>query len=195
MISARSRRSSSLPAAHEADAEGRVTITEIAQQAGVSVPTVSVSSTAAPTSPRRPAPGSRTCCAARATASAPSSSASRAVLLDLVFNDLGSPWALGIIRGVEEAAAQAAGAGTVVSAIRGRSGNAREWTRNLPTHTSDGVLLVTSAMNTLREELRVLGIPLGVVDPAGSPASDVPTIGPAGDQMALGAIEALRGRG
>ena len=48
----------------------------------------------------------------------------RAALLDLVFNDLDSPWAVEIIRGVEEVA-HAAGVGTVVSAIHGRSGAAR----------------------------------------------------------------------
>ncbi|MET7456460.1 LacI family DNA-binding transcriptional regulator [Streptomyces sp. NPDC005574] len=160
-------------------AGGKVTITEIARRAGVSVPTVSrVVNGRSDVSPRTrarvedllhqhgyrrrsPAPGAR------------------AALLDLVFDDLGSPWAVEIIRGVEEAA-HAAGAGTVVSALRGRPGDPRDWMRNLRARASDGVVLVTSAREpVLHDELRVLGVPLVVVDPAGSPALDAPTVGAA----------------
>ncbi|MHC3472311.1 LacI family DNA-binding transcriptional regulator [Streptomyces sp. 7R007] len=175
-----------------AGARGRVTITEIARQAGVSVPTVSrVVNGRSDVSPRtralvedlllrhgyrrRPAaPGARA-----------------ATLLDLVFNDLDSPWAVEIIRGVEEVA-HAAGVGTVVSAIHGRSGDAREWMRNLRARASDGVVLVTSALEpVLHEELRALGVPLVVVDPAGSPALDVPTIGAANWAGGMAATEHL----
>lgn len=157
---------------------GKVTITEIAREAGVSVPTVSrVVNGRSDVAPgtrarvedllhrhgyrRRPAAVSRT----------------RAALLDLVFNDLDSPWAVEIIRGVEEVA-HAAGIGTVVSAIHNRSGDARQWMTNLRARASDGVVLVTSVLEpVLHEELRRLGVPLVVIDPAGSPALDVPTVG------------------
>ncbi|MER6426024.1 LacI family DNA-binding transcriptional regulator [Streptomyces sp. NPDC001137] len=161
------------------EAPGKVTITEIARRAGVSVPTVSrVVNGRCDVSPQTRARvedllvryGHRRRAAASATGAA---------LLDLVFNDLDSPWAVEIIRGVEEAA-HASGVGTVVSAIHGRSGDAREWMRNLRARASDGVVLVTSALEpVLHEELRALGVPLVVVDPAGSPALDVPTIGAA----------------
>jgi LacI family transcriptional regulator len=121
----------------------------------------------------------------------PAAPGTRAALLDLVFNDLDSPWAVEIIRGVEEAA-HAEGVGTVVSAIHGRSGDAREWMRNLRARASDGVILVTSALDTvLHDELRVLGVPLVVVDPAGSPALDAPTIGAANWSGGLAATEHL----
>jgi LacI family transcriptional regulator len=188
-------------AAHEAGTEagseepsevrGRVTITEIAREAGVSVPTVSrVVNGRSDVAPRTRARvedlllrhGYRK----RSTASAPG-----AALLDLVFNDLDSPWAVEIIRGVEEVA-HAAGVGTVVSAIHGRSGDAREWMRNLRARASDGVILVTSALEpVLHEELRALGVPLVVVDPAGSPALDVPTIGAANWSGGMAATEHL----
>ncbi|MFJ9153015.1 LacI family DNA-binding transcriptional regulator [Streptomyces sp. NPDC102270] len=179
--------------AGEAGAEprGRVTITEIARQAGVSVPTVSrVVNGRSDVSPhtrarieellqrhgyrkRPPAPGARV------------------ALLDLVFNDLDSPWAVEIIRGVEEVA-HAEGVGTVVSAIHDRSGDAREWMRNLRARASGGVILVTSALDTvLHDELRALGVPLVVVDPAGSPALDAPTIGAANWSGGLAATEHL----
>ncbi|GLW50012.1 LacI family transcriptional regulator [Streptomyces sp. NBRC 14336] len=157
--------------------EGRVTITEIARRAGVSVPTVSrVVNGRSDVSPRTRA---RVEDLLRAHGYRKRVSAAPATLVDLVFNDLDSPWAVEIIRGVEEVA-HAAGVGTVVSAIHGRSGDAREWMRNLRARASDGVVLVTSALEpVLHEELRALGVPLVVVDPAGSPVPDVPTIGAA----------------
>ncbi|MDQ1072265.1 LacI family DNA-binding transcriptional regulator [Streptomyces canus] len=179
--------------AGKADAEprGRVTITEIARQAGVSVPTVSrVVNGRSDVSPHTRARveellqqyGYR---------KRPAAPGTRAALLDLVFNDLDSPWAVEIIRGVEEVA-HAEGVGTVVSAIHGRSGAAREWMRNLRARASDGVVLVTSALDTvLHDELRALGVPLVVVDPAGSPALDAPTIGAANWSGGLAATEHL----
>lgn len=167
-------------AAREAEAEpapgarGRITITEIARRAGVSVPTVSrVVNGRSDVSPQTRARvedllrqhGHRKRVAASGT---------RAALIDLVFNDLDSPWAVEIIRGVEEVA-HTAGVGTVVSALHGRSGDAREWMRNLRARASGGVVLVTSALEpVLHEELRALGVPLVVVDPAGSPPSTHP---------------------
>ncbi|MBH5131746.1 LacI family DNA-binding transcriptional regulator [Streptomyces sp. NA03103] len=170
---------------------GRVTITDIARRAGVSVPTVSrVVNGRSDVSP-----GTRARVEEllrrhgyRKRAAAPGR---RAALLDLVFNDLDSPWAVEIIRGVEEVA-HAAGAGTVVSAVHGRSGGARQWMRNLRARASDGVVLVTSALDpVLHQELRVLGVPLVVVDPAGSPALDVPTVGAANHAGGRAATEHL----
>lgn len=174
-----------------AEPRGRVTITEIARQAGVSVPTVSrVVNGRSDVSPRTRARveellqryGYRR---------RPAAPGTRAALLDLVFHDLDSPWAVEIIRGVEEVA-QAEGVGTVVSAIHGRSGAARDWMRNLRARASDGVILVTSTLDTdLHDELRALGVPLVVVDPAGSPALEAPTIGAANWAGGLAATEHL----
>jgi len=80
----------------------------------------------------------------------------------------------------------------VVSAIHGRSGAARDWMRNLRARASDGVILVTSALDTvLHDELRALGVPLVVVDPTGSPALEAPTIGAANWSGGLAATEHL----
>ncbi|MGP4006657.1 LacI family DNA-binding transcriptional regulator [Streptomyces sp. 4N124] len=184
-------------AAREADAErapedgGRVTITDIARQAGVSVPTVSrVVNGRSDVSPQTRA-RVEDLLRRHGYRRRPATSTARAALLDLVFNSLDSPWAVEIIRGVEEAAHEA-GVGTVVSAIHGRSGDAREWMRNLRARASDGVILVTSALEpVLYEELRILGVPLVVVDPAGSPALDAPTIGAANWSGGMAATEHL----
>ncbi|MFG2133267.1 LacI family DNA-binding transcriptional regulator [Streptomyces sp. NPDC048751] len=184
-------------AAREADAEtasegrGKVTITEIARQAGVSVPTVSrVVNGRSDVSPQTRA-RVEDLLRRHGYRKRPQTTTSRAALLDLVFNNLDSPWAVEIIRGVEEVA-HAAGVGTVVSAIHGRSGDAREWMRNLRARASDGVILVTSALDpVLHEQLRILGVPLVVVDPTGSPDLDAPTVGAANWSGGLTATEHL----
>lgn len=161
----------------EGGARPKVTITAIAQEAGVSVPTVSrVVNGRSDVSPstRARVEDLLRLHGYRRRQSAPGD---RAALVDLVFNDLDSPWAVEIIRGVEDIAHRD-GVGTVVSAIHGRAGSARQWLKNLRARASDGVILVTSVLEpVVHEELRRLNVPIVVVDPAGSPALEAPTIG------------------
>lgn len=177
------------------DGERRVTITSIAREAGVSVPTVSrVLNNRSDVSPetrerveellRRHGYQRRT-----------SRTREAASLIDLVFNDLDSPWAVEIIRGVEDVAHSAL-IGTVVSAIHRQSAPTRLWMRNLQTRATDGVILVTSDVQSpLHADLRRLNIPTVVVDPAGVPAHDVPTVGAANWSGGLAATEHLIGLG
>lgn len=155
----------------------RVTITEIAQEAGVSVPTVSRvvngRGDVAPSTRARVEDLLRKHGYRRRSTIPPD----RANLIDLVFNDLDSPWAVEIIRGVE-AVAHASGVGTVVSAIHSQSSSARQWMRNLQARASDGVILVTSVLEPrLHDELHRLNVPTVVVDPAGGQSIPAPTIG------------------
>ena len=160
------------------DENRNVTITEIAREAGVSVPTVSRvvngrGDVAAATRERVEEllrrHGYRRPLRARPVL--------RAGLLDLVFDDLDSPWAVEIIRGVEDVA-HAAGVGTVVSAVHRRTTSARQWLGNLRARTSDGVVLVTSSLApTLARELLESAVPTVVVDPAGVPVEGAPSIG------------------
>lgn len=175
--------------------KNKVTITEIARQAGVSVPTVSRvvngRSDVSPATRARIEELLRFHGYQRKTA-APRV---RAALIDLVFNDLDSPWAVEIIRGVEEVA-HSSGVGTVVSAIHGASRPARQWMTNLRARASDGVILVTSVLEPhLHAELRRLGVPLVVVDPAGSPSLDAPTVGATNWAGGMAATEHLIGLG
>ncbi|WP_432543476.1 LacI family DNA-binding transcriptional regulator [Kineococcus sp. SYSU DK002] len=169
-----------------------VTITEIAREAGVSVPTVSRvvngrGDVAAATRerveellrrhdyrrPQRP----RT--------------VARAGLLDLVFDDLDSPWAVEIIRGVEDVA-HAAGIGTVVSAVHRRTTSARRWLGNLRTRASDGVVLVASSLApALARELLEATVPVVVVDPTGGPVEGAPSVGATNWAGGLSATEHL----
>ncbi len=155
----------------------RITITAIAQEAGVSVPTVSRvlngRNDVAPQTRERVEELLRRHGYRRRV----SRSRAGASLIDLVFNDLDSPWAVEIIRGVEDVA-HAAGVGTVVSAIHRRSTSARQWMQNLRTRATDGVILVTHDLAPpLHAELRRLNVPMVLVDPAGIPNLDIPTIG------------------
>ena len=168
---------------------GRVTIADIAAEAGVSVPTVSrvlngrddvaaetrgrVEALLVRHDYRRPGLLSR----------------GAAKLIDVVFNDLDSPWAVEIIRGVEDVAHRA-GVGTVVWAVHDESTSARQWWQNVQSRTTDGVILVTSALDsTLQAELRQM--PSVVVDPSGLPPIDVPTIGATNWAGGLSATEHL----
>jgi LacI family transcriptional regulator len=171
--------------------ERKVTITAIAREAGVSVPTVSRvvngRSDVAPDTRARVEELLRQYGYRRR----PSAPGERAALLDLVFNDLDSPWAVEIIRGVEEVA-HASGVGTVISAIHGRAGAARQWMTNLRARASDGVILVTSVLEpVLHKELHRLGVPIVVVDPAGAPALNAPTVGATNWAGGLAATEHL----
>ncbi|WP_055586058.1 LacI family DNA-binding transcriptional regulator [Peterkaempfera griseoplana] len=160
-----------------AEGAGRVTIADIARAAGVSLPTVSrvlngrgdvsratrqrVEELLALHDYRRPA----------------ARSGHQAGLIDLVFNDLDSPWAVEILRGVEDFA-RASGLGTVVSAVHHQAPSAQQWLVNLRSRSSDGVILVTSDLAPeLHTELHRLGVPTVVVDPAGVPTYDMPTVG------------------
>ena len=172
-----------------------VTISDIAAEAGVSVPTVSrVLNGRADVAPqtRERVEALLRSHGYQRRGSRPKE---RARLVDLVFNDLDSPWAVEIIRGAEDAA-HALGAGTVVSAIHRRVSSARQWLDNLRARASDGVILVTSDLDPeLHSELRRLHVPAVVVDPAGVPALEAPTIGATNWNGAVSATEHLTSLG
>ena len=166
-----------------------MTIGAIAKEAGVSVPTVSRvlngRSDVAPQTRARVEELLRR----RGYRRRPSRSRTRARLIDLVFPDLDSPWAVEILRGVEDVT-HAAGVGTVVSATHRRAEPARQWLHNLRARASDGVILVTSTLESpLLTELQRHDIPLVAVDPVGGPTLDAPTIGATNWAGGLAAME------
>jgi len=156
----------------------RVTIAAIAREAGVSVPTVSrVLNGRADVSPQTREAVENLLKQHGYRRRASRQQAGKAALVDLVFNDLDSPWAVELIRGVEDVM-HSSGVGTVVSAVHRRSTATRQWLQNLYARASDGVIFVTSDLSTpVYAELQRLNIPVVVIDPAGGAAVDVPTIG------------------
>jgi LacI family transcriptional regulator len=101
----------------------------------------------------------------------------RSGLIDLIFNGLDSPWAVEILRGVEDWSAVHA-TGVAVSAVRHGSARPASWTSALASHDTEGVILVTSELTAPQlEQLRGEGIPLVVVDPVILPDADLPSVG------------------
>ncbi|SNT27163.1 LacI family transcriptional regulator [Asanoa hainanensis] len=172
-----------------------VTIAAIARLAGVSVPTVSrVLNGRADVSPNT-RKRVEDLLSQHGYRRRPPSMRANSGLVDLVFNDIDSPWAVEIIRGVEDVA-HASGVGTVVSAIHRRTSSAKQWLDNIRTRSTEGVIFVTSTLEPpLQSELRRLNIPVVIVDPAGVPPQEAPTIGATNWVGSLHATEYLIGLG
>src|SRR5579862_5384772 len=101
----------------------------------------------------------------------------RSGLIDLVFNGLDSPWAVEILRGVEDWGAEHSTA-IAVSSVRHGDARPASWTSAIASHHSDGVILVTTTLTTAQVgQLRGAGIPLVVIDPANTPPPDIPSVG------------------
>lgn len=157
---------------------GRVRIADIASAAGVSVPTVSkVVNGRADVSASTRARVERLLVEHGYRRRAAASREGSPELLDLVFNELESPWAIELIRGVEEVAREHR-LGVVLSAQEGPGALGRSWVDAVAARRSAGVILVVSELT--REQaarLTARRIPFVVVDPAGEPAPDVPSVG------------------
>jgi LacI family transcriptional regulator len=101
----------------------------------------------------------------------------RSGLIDVVFNGLDSPWAVEILRGVEDWCS-AHGMAAAVSSVRHGSARPASWTSAVASHDTDGVLLVLSEVTA--EQLHQLSedeIPLVVVDPANLLEPDLASVG------------------
>ena len=173
----------------------RVTLASIAAAAGVSLPTVSkVVNGRSDVSPGTRARVERLLAdhhylrpGRRATR--------RAGLVDLIFNQLDSPWAVEILGGVEGFFASHH-RGVVVSAVRHDSARPTSWTSGLASHDTEGVILVTSDLTAEQwQQLHGQDIPLVVVDPASVPGPDVPSVGATNWAGGLAATQHLLGLG
>jgi LacI family transcriptional regulator len=193
--SAPASRPRSTQAAAENGQRSRPTLAEIAAEAGVSLPTVSkVVNGRADVAPATRArieqllgernyrhPGVR--------------SGRRSGLVDVVFNGLDSPWAVEILRGVEEWCS-AHSMGAAVSAVRHGSARPASWTSALASHDTDGVLLVTSELTPSQlQQLREDNIPLVVIDPVNLPEPDLPSVGATNWAGGIAATDHLIARG
>ena len=156
---------------------GRVTIADVAGAAGVSVPTVSkVINGRADVAPATRARVERLL-REHGYRRRPPARDRRAALLDVVFNELESPWAIEIIRGVEEVAREHE-LGVVLSAQEGPGALGRSWVDAVASRRTGGVILVVSELSEEQAaRLRARSIPFVVVDPAGEPAPGVPSVG------------------
>ncbi|MFD8081509.1 LacI family DNA-binding transcriptional regulator [Kitasatospora sp. NPDC059722] len=100
-----------------------------------------------------------------------------APLLELVFHELESAWAVEVIRGVENAVREE-GLSIVLSEAAERHGPGQSWVDAVLARRPTGVVLVLSDLDrALREQLARRDIPFVVMDPAGDPGQQVPAVG------------------
>src|SRR5258708_25020696 len=161
------------------DGSGVATIAVIAQEAGVSAPTVSRvlngrADVAAETRARVEALISKHGYQRRGGARATPSP-----MLDLVFHELDSAWAVEVIKGVTRVAREE-GLIVVLSESAGRTAPGQSWGDGVLARRPTGVILVLADLSsTQRAQLTTRSIPFVVVGPAGGPAEGVPAIGAA----------------
>ena len=153
-----------------------MTIAYIAEQTGVSVPTVSKvingRSDVSPETRRRVEAAIREHGYQR-----PDRTQRTAPLLEVIFHELDSEWALEIVRGVERVAGRHHLA-VVLSEMQGRRTPGRGWIEGVLARKPRGVIAVFSDLSeTMRDQLKTRGIPFVVVDPTGEPLHDTPSVG------------------
>ncbi|MWB97641.1 LacI family DNA-binding transcriptional regulator [Agromyces seonyuensis] len=156
----------------------RVTLAQLAELAGVSLSTVSKvlngrtdvsAATRAKVEALLEAHGYR-----RRGAGEP-----RSELIELVFPELQSVWSMEIIGGVE-AVARTHGLSVVLTESGDRHAPAEDWVDGVLRRRPVGVVLVFSDLPpAMKRKLRSRAIPFAIVDPAGDPAPDVPSVGSA----------------
>lgn len=171
--------------------QARVTIADIAQEAGVSVATVSkvLNGRAQVAESTR---GRIEALLESSNYLRRRSRPTRMVgLVDLVLDELDGPWSAELVRGAEEAAARH-GSCLVVTAGHRRPADVLRWIDNLTRRGSDGVILaVTELAAAQRRKIHDLGAPMVAVDPTGSPDPCIPSVGATNWHGGLAATEHL----
>ena len=103
----------------------------------------------------------------------------RSEFVELVFHELEPSWSMEVIEGVEEVA-HAAGLSVVLTVSGDRHAPSADWIDGVLRRRPVGVVLVFSDIaERFREKLLSRGIPFVIVDPAGDPSPDVPSVGSA----------------
>ena len=99
--------------------------------------------------------------------------------IELVFHELESIWSMELIGGVEEVAKEH-GLSVVLTVSGSRHAPAPDWIEGVMRRRPVGVVLVFSDLAPeYRERLRSRAIPFVIVDPAGDPSPDAPSVGSA----------------
>jgi LacI family transcriptional regulator len=183
-----------VPSTQRSRTRRSTTIADIAAQAGVSVPTVSKvingRSDVSPGTRQRVEAIIREHGYERSRRSA-----GPAPLLEVIFHELESAWALEIIMGVEQVARENDLA-VVLSEMQGRRTPGRSWIESVLARRPTGVIAVLSDLSESQQALlKSRGIPLVVVDPTGEPLHDTPSIGATNWSGGLAATRHLLGLG
>ena len=97
-------------------------------------------------------------------------------VVDLVFQELESPWAMEIVRGAVETATKT-GLTVALTSLSDGAGR-KSWLDHICSRGTHGVVLLLARLtNREKSDLRSRGLPFVVVDPRGEPDPGVTTIG------------------
>lgn len=170
---------------------GRVTLSDVATEAGVSLATISKVLNGRPDV----SPGTRErieeLLRAHGYQRRSGGSTTKAELIELVFHELDRIWSMELIDGVESVAKEN-GLSVVLTVTGDRHSPGSEWLEGVLRRRPAGVVLVFSDLAPeLRERLRSRAIPFVIVDPAGDPSPDVPSVGSANWSGGLAATRHL----
>lgn len=103
----------------------------------------------------------------------------RSEVVELVLHELEPSWSTELITGVEQVAAEA-GLSMVLTLSGDRHAPGADWIDGVLRRRPAAVVLVFSDLRPEhREKLKLRGIPFVIVDPSGDPAPDVPAVGSA----------------
>lgn len=117
--------------------------------------------------------------------------AQRAEMIEVVFHELEAAWSMEVIEGVLDVAQQA-GLSIVLTVSGDRHAPSPDWLDGVLRRRPLGVVLVFSDLPAPhRAKLRSRGVPFAIVDPAGDPAPDVPSVGSANWSGGLAATRHL----
>ncbi len=169
---------------------GRVTLAQVAEQAGVSISTVSKVLNGRQDVSRPTRLKVERLLEAHAYRRTPRS-AWEAPLIEIVFHELESIWGMELIRGVENVA-KANHASVVLTESGTRHLPGPDWVGGVVQRRPVGVVLVFSALPpAVKKQLRSRSIPFVIIDPAGDPEPDVPSVGSANWSGGLAATRHL----
>ncbi|GHF84259.1 LacI family transcriptional regulator [Amycolatopsis bartoniae] len=117
-------------------------------------------------------------------------------VVDLVFDDLRSPYALEILRGITEAGAET-GVDVVVGRVPAPDGSGPltpedSWAQRLKSSGREGLIVVTSVLSLAQVEgFAKAGLPLVVIDPLNMPRVEVTSVGATNWSGGMAAAEHL----
>ena len=172
-------------------AEERVTLASVAEEAGVSLSTIlkvlnGRTDVSAATRTRV-----ESLLAERGYVRRVGRTEARPELIELVFHELDPIWSMELIDGVESVA-KANGLSVVLTVSGSRHSPDPDWIEGVMRRRPVGVVLVFSELAPeYREQLRSRAIPFVIVDPAGDPSPDVPSVGSANWSGGLAATRHL----
>jgi LacI family transcriptional regulator len=165
------------PVQSRQDSKERVTIASIADQAGVSVATVSKvlngRDEVAPATRERVQTLLDETAYERRRRAAPK----QVGLVDVVIATLSTPYAYEVLRGAEKEAHRF-GVSLILTVTHDQHDRPREWIKTLAARRTDGAVFVVSRVHQqVVKRLRTLSVPLVVVDQVGWSSAEAPSIG------------------